>query len=96
MLGGIHFQNTYKCGSWLLIPEIKSLRQEDHEFKVLLGYLWRPCLTTNKKILIVFLTMLAGLSEGSPIVPFARAKMTHKLVISHLGSLVFLPIFCVL
>jgi hypothetical protein len=32
-----------------LIPELGRLRQEDHEFKVSLGYITRPCLKKVKK-----------------------------------------------
>lgn len=30
-----------------VIPAHEKLRQEDHDFKVSLGCVWRPCLTTN-------------------------------------------------
>jgi hypothetical protein len=32
-----------------LIPTLGRLRQEDHEFKVNLGYMVRPCLKKRKK-----------------------------------------------
>jgi hypothetical protein len=32
-----------------VIPALRRLRQEDQEFKVILGYILRPCLKTKER-----------------------------------------------
>jgi hypothetical protein len=44
-------KENHCCQSWLhkpIIPALRRLRQENHEFKFSLGYKARPCLKQNK------------------------------------------------